>query len=127
MSDRDPMFTSTIWTTLLAACSTALNTSTAFHPQTDGHSDAGNKVITMYLWCMTGDRPRQWVRWLPWAEFVYNTSYHSSLGTTPFKVVYSRELPAIRDYEPGELRVAAVTQTLVERDAFLADIRGRLE
>jgi hypothetical protein len=41
--------------------------STAFHPQTDGQSEAVNKTIAMYLRCITGDRPRAWVDWLAWA------------------------------------------------------------
>jgi hypothetical protein len=32
-------------------------------------------VISMYLRCLAGDRPRQWLQWLPWAEFCYNTSF----------------------------------------------------
>ena len=47
----------------------------------------------MYLRCFTGDRPRHWVRWLPWAEYVYNTAYQSSLRDTPFRVVYDRDPP----------------------------------
>ena len=67
--------------------------STAFHPQTDGQSEAVNKTIAMYLCCITGDRPRAWLDWLPWAEYVYNTAYHSALRTTPFHVVYDRYPP----------------------------------
>jgi hypothetical protein len=40
----------------------------------------------MYLRCFTSDRPRRWFQWLPWVEYCYNTSYHSSLKTTPFEV-----------------------------------------
>ena len=81
----------------------------------------------MYLRCLTGDRPRQWLRWLPWAEYVYNTAYQSSLRDTPFRVVYGRDPPTIRSYETGDTRVAAVARNMEERDEFLADIRYRLE
>jgi hypothetical protein len=64
--------------------------STAFHPQTDGQSEVVNKIIAMYLRCITGDRPRTWVDWLSWAEYCYNTSFHSALRATPFEVVYGR-------------------------------------
>jgi hypothetical protein len=106
---------------------TKLYMSSAFHPQTDGQTEAANRVIVMYLRCFTGDRPRQWLHWLPWAEYTYNTAYQSSLRDTPFHVVYGRDPPTIRSYEPGETRVATVAQEMEERAAFLDDIRYRLE
>lgn len=81
----------------------------------------------MYLRCMTGDRPRQWIRWLPRAEFIYSTSYHSALQTTPFRVVYGRDPPSFQDYGPKEARTSAVDQKLQDRDLFLSDVRGRLQ
>jgi hypothetical protein len=39
---------------------------------------------------VTGDRPRAWVDWLSWAEYCYNTSFHTALRATPFEVVYGR-------------------------------------
>jgi len=81
----------------------------------------------MYLRRLTGDRPRQWLRWLPWAEYIYNTAFQTSLRDTPFRVVYGRDPPTIRSYEPGDTRVAAVARSMEERDEFLADIRYRLE
>jgi hypothetical protein len=56
----------------------------------------------MYLRCFIGDRPRQWLRWLPWAKFIYNTAYQTALKTTPFRIVYGRDPPTIRSYEQGE-------------------------
>jgi hypothetical protein len=127
VSDRDPVFTSAFWQELMRLTGTKLYMSSAFHPQTDGQTEAANRVIVMYLRCFTGDRPRQWLRWLPWAEYTYNTAYQSSLRETPFRVVYGRDPPTIRSYEPGDARVAAVAQEMEERAAFLDDIRVRLE
>jgi len=42
-------------------------------------------------------------------------------------VVYGRDPPSIRSYEPGETRVAAVAKNMADRDEFLADVRYRLE
>jgi hypothetical protein len=81
----------------------------------------------MYLRCFTGDRPRQWLRWLPWAEYTYNTAYQSSLRETPFRVVYGRDPPTIRSYELGDARVAAMAPEMEDRAAFLDDICVRLE
>jgi len=127
VSDRDLVFTSTFWRELMWLMGTKLHMTTAFHPQSDGQTEAANRVIVMYLRCLTGDRPRQWLRWLPWAEYIYNTAFQTSLCDTPFRVVYGRDPPTIRSYEPGDTRVAAVAKSMEERDEFLVDIRYRLE
>jgi transposase InsO family protein len=119
VSDRDPVFTSHVWRDLFKLAGVKLRMSTTFHPQTDGQSEAVNKTIAMYLRCITGDRPRAWLEWLPWAEYCYNTSFHSALRTTPFQVVYGRAPPALVSYEPASARTAPVDELLQDRDAFL--------
>jgi hypothetical protein len=127
VSDQDPVFTSTFWKELMRPMGTKLHMTSAFHPQSDGQTEAANRVITLYLRCFTGDRPRHWLRWLLWAEYTYNTAYQTSLRDTPVRVVYGRDPPSIRSYEPGGTRVAAVAKTMEEWDEFLADVRFRLE
>ena len=73
----------------------------AFHPKMDGQSEDVNKVIAMYLRCATGDRPRAWVDWLPWAEYCYNTSFDTTLHSTPFEVVYGRPPPPLLPHTAG--------------------------
>jgi hypothetical protein len=127
VSNRDVVFTSTFYQELMRLMGAKLHMTSAFHPQSDGQSEADNKVITMYLRCFSGDRPREWLRWLPWAEYVYNTAYQSSLRDTLFHVVYGRHPPSIRSYEAGDTRVAAVAKTMAEREAFLEDVHHRLK
>jgi hypothetical protein len=73
VSACDPVFTSAFWRELMRLMGTKLHMSSAFHPQSDGQTEAANHVIVMYLRYFTGDRPRQWLRWLSWAEYIYNT------------------------------------------------------
>uniref|UniRef100_A0A0A9DEM9 Integrase catalytic domain-containing protein n=1 Tax=Arundo donax TaxID=35708 RepID=A0A0A9DEM9_ARUDO len=101
--------------------------STTFHLQSDGQTEAVNKVIAMYLRCMTGDQPKQWVHWLPWAEYVYNMSFHSALRDTPFHVVYCCDPPSIRSYANRDIRVVAVARSMEEHDEFLANVKACLE
>lgn len=127
VSNRDPVFTSAFWRELMRLSGTKLHMTTVFHPQSDGQTEAANKVITVYLRCLTGDRPRQWIRWLPWAEYIYNTAFQTALKDTPFKIVYGRDPPTIRSYEAGDTRVAAVAKSMAGHDELLADVRYRLQ
>ena len=112
VSDRDPVFTGHVWRDIFKMAGVQLRMSTAFHPQTDGQSEVVNKVIAMYLRCVTGDRPRAWVDWLSWAEYCYNTSFHTALRATPFEVVYGRRPPPLLPYSPGTARTEAADALL---------------
>ena len=81
----------------------------------------------MYLRCLTGDRPRLSLCWLPWEEYIYNAAFQTALKNTPFRIVYGRDPPSIRSYEPRETRVAVVAQSMAERDELLVDVRYLLE
>lgn len=72
--------------------------STAFHPQTDGQSEVVNRRLETYPRCFCGERPKQWVQWLHWAEYWYNTTFHSSIRSTLFQIVYSRSPPPLLSY-----------------------------
>jgi hypothetical protein len=100
--------------------------SSAFRPQMDGQSEVTNCVITMYLRCLVGDRPRSWIRWLPWAEYYYNTSYQTTLKTTSFQVVYVRPSLAMIPFQAGSTRIVAVDHQLRDRDIFLAEMKDKL-
>jgi hypothetical protein len=127
VSDRDPVFTSKFWSEQFTLAGVKLNLTMAFLPQFDGQSEVANKVFAMYLHCFAGDRSRQWLQWLPWTEYCYNTSFHSSLHSTPFKVIYDQEPPSLRAYTPGKARLPVVHPQLMEHDEFICQVWERLE
>jgi hypothetical protein len=95
VSDCDPVFTGHFWQELFRLSGVKLQLSSVFHLQLDGQSEAANKIITMYLCCLVGDRFCSWLQWLPWAKFCYNSSFQASLKTSPFRVVYGRDPPSL--------------------------------
>lgn len=87
VSDRDRVFTSTLWKELFKVKGVSLLQSTAYHPQTDGQTERVNQSLEMYLRCSISETPQKWKPWLSQAEFWYNTSFHSALMCSPFKEV----------------------------------------
>lgn len=121
VSDRDKVFTSTFWQHLFRLSSTTLAMSSVYHPQTDG-----NKCLEMYLCCFTGSNPKFWSRLLAWAEFWYNTSFHTSIGMTPFKAVYGRDPPSLVKYTVAPTDPPSLQELLTERDSVLAQLKVNL-
>ncbi|GKC57879.1 retrotransposon-related protein [Tanacetum coccineum] len=59
-------------------------------------------IFLSRFWCMTGDKPKEWVQWVPLAEYWYNTSFHTSINTTPCQVLYGQPPPAHVAYTAGD-------------------------
>ncbi|KAL8138435.1 hypothetical protein V2J09_004436 [Rumex salicifolius] len=45
--------------------------------------------LESYLQCFVMEKPKLWRHFLPWAEYSFNTGFHSTAGMTPFNVVHS--------------------------------------
>ena len=63
------------------------------------------------------------MKWLSWAEYRYNTSWHSTIKKTPFEVVYGREPPKLLHYIPDTAKVGWVDHELLERDQVLKEVK----
>ena len=66
---KDPVFTSRFWEGLFRLQGVDLAMSSAYHPQSDGQTEMVNRSLKQYLRAFVGDKPRQWVKWLPLVEF----------------------------------------------------------
>ncbi|MBW0481057.1 hypothetical protein O181_020772 [Austropuccinia psidii MF-1] len=91
-SDRDPKFTSELWTNLYNMLQAKLEFSTAYHPQTDGLAERMIQTMEDILrrFCAYGIEYKDhegynhdWVTLLPAVQLDYNTSQHSTTGKTP--------------------------------------------
>lgn len=126
VSDRDKVFMSIFWRELFKLQGTNLHRSTSYHPQSDGQTEVVNKTLEAYLRCFIAGKPKTWATWLPWAEYWYNTSKHSSTQYTPYKIVYGRDPPTLFKYEQGSTSVLSLAEQLMDRDATLDDLKFHL-
>lgn len=87
--------------------------STKYHPQTDGQTEVVNKGLEQYLRVFAQAKPTSWFDYLGWAEFSYNTSFHTSIQMSPFKALYGREPPVIPSYIEGSTLIQALDELLL--------------
>ncbi|MBW0503542.1 hypothetical protein O181_043257 [Austropuccinia psidii MF-1] len=91
ISDRDPKFTSALWTNLHNLFRTNLSFSAAYHPQTDGLAERMIQTLQEIIrrFCAYGIEFKYydgfnhyWCTLIPSIELAYKTSIHSSTGKT---------------------------------------------
>ncbi|KAL5728994.1 hypothetical protein ACHQM5_002008 [Ranunculus cassubicifolius] len=126
VSDRDKVFISAFWKNLFRLQGTKLCISSSYHPETDGQTEVVNRTLEQYLRCFTSSKPKQWMNWLAWAEYSYNTAIHSSTKMSPFQVVYGVPPPSMVSYVPGTTKLQAVDAHLRSREDLLKELRQNL-
>ncbi|MBW0553775.1 hypothetical protein O181_093490 [Austropuccinia psidii MF-1] len=92
ISNRDPKFTSALWTNLHKLLGTKISFSTAYHPQTDGLAERMIQTLEDMIrrFCAYGLEFKDydgfthyWCTLIPALELAYKTSIHASTGKTP--------------------------------------------
>ncbi|MBW0574587.1 hypothetical protein O181_114302 [Austropuccinia psidii MF-1] len=92
ISDRDPKFTSALWTNLHQLFGTKLSFSTAYHPQTDGLAERMIQTLEDMVrkFCAYGPEfkdcdgfTHDWCTLFPALELAYEKSIHASTNQTP--------------------------------------------
>ena len=126
ISDRDRIFTSAVWQELFKLTDTQLLMSSSYHPQTDGQSERLNQCLETFLRCTVHACPKQWCKWLPLAEFWYNTSYHSALGRSPFEALYGHPPRHFGISNMNATSVPELEEWLKERDLLSQIIKQHL-
>jgi transposase InsO family protein len=88
VSDRDSKFTSHFWASVMEHLQTSLKLSSAYHPQTDGQTERTNRTLEQMLRHYVDYEQTNWDKYLPFAEFAYNSSVQVSTGYSPFYLNY---------------------------------------
>ncbi|XP_015955836.1 uncharacterized protein LOC107480200 [Arachis duranensis] len=106
------------------------------HPQTNGQAEAANRVILQAIKRKLNNAKGEWADLIPEVLWSYNTTIQSTMGETPFKLVYGSEalipvevgIPTLRaelyDEQQNEDRRNAELD-LTEKEREIAAIRQR--
>jgi transposase InsO family protein len=88
VTDRDSRITSEFWREVCEAKIIKRRMSTAYHPQTDGQSEALNRIVEDYLRAYSAEDQTAWAKLLPLAQFSYNNSRNSTTGMSPNRLLF---------------------------------------
>ncbi|KAD3066684.1 hypothetical protein E3N88_34564 [Mikania micrantha] len=69
VTDGDHRFMTQFWNELHRLHGTTLSFTIAYHPQSNGESEALNKCVELFLRCYTADQPNDLMCFIPWAEY----------------------------------------------------------
>ena len=92
---------SSFWKEFCNRTGIKIRMSSGQHPQTDGKTERVNQQVEGYLRCFISAHPHRWSKWLPLCELSYNSNWHSSIGHSPFEVVY-RHAPCYFGISPAD-------------------------
>jgi hypothetical protein len=127
ISDRDKLFTSKFWRTLMALLGANHKLSTAFHPQTDGATERLNQTLEQYLRGYVNHQQDNWVQILPVAQFAYNSAMTETTKVSPFFANYGYQPEAYRQPRQDKVRaeqaMIAVEQIKVFHEQLATDIQ----
>ncbi|KAJ0599534.1 putative nucleotidyltransferase, Ribonuclease H [Helianthus annuus] len=126
VSDRDPVFLSAFWQEFMKLQGVKLAMSSAYHPQSDGQTEVLNRCLEAYLRSMCMDAPLTWVKWVPLAQWWYNTSWHSTIKMSPHEALFGIKPNLHIPYIPGDTPIAAVEELHREREAMIQKLKMNL-
>ena len=87
-------------------------TSTAYHPQMDGHTEQANQEVEVLLWALIKEDQSDWAAMLPLVQFALNNCPIQSSDITPFL--------ALHGYEPTPILELTLGEQVPEADKFLS-------
>lgn len=78
------------------------------------------------MFSLLSEKQGNWAKLLTWAEWWYNTTYHSAIKMSPFQALYGYQPLSVSQYIPGTTAVDQVDWDLKDRDALLAELKRNL-
>jgi hypothetical protein len=95
------------------------------HPQCNAQVEVFNKTVKTFLQSFVDDTTLNWETFLPALVISYNTSYHSTIATTPFELLFGEKarLPSFPNEDIQQIHYGETSA--VERFHFLQKLRAK--
>ena len=119
ITDRDKLFNSQFWQSLMDLLGIKHKMSTSYHPETDGQTERTNQTVEQYLRCYVNYQQDNWVELLPLAQMAFNNSAGPA-GVSPFYANYGYHPRMDRDPKEGrsiaeEAKISAEKMTRLHK------------
>jgi len=127
LSDNGPQFISAVIKEVMRLMSIKELKSSPYHPMANGLCENFNRTLKAMIRRMSGERPKDWDRYLPSLLFAYREIPQESLQFSPFEMLYGRTvrgpLAILREIWTGDEVDNEVRSTY----QYVFELRERLE
>lgn len=98
-----------------------------YHPQIDGQTEVVSRCLETYLKCFYLDSQSDLHLYLAIVEWWYNTTFHSSIQTTPYEDLYGYPPHLHLPYVAEDSAVEEVDRSLLTRELKLQLLKYHLQ
>ena len=106
---------------------TNLTPSTSYNPQNDGQTERVNQWLEGYLRNYVSGKQNAWIKWFHVGEFCYNTTFHMSIGMSPFNSLYGYDASTFIDHIFCDSRAPKAKDWIEESQEILKVLRDNLQ
>ena len=107
VTDQGSQFTSNLIEDLLIHHKIKHRTSTPYHPQANGQVKVTNRALEGILKKVVSNNRKDWVDRLVEATWSYNTTWNTTIGFTPYELLYGKNALLSIEFEFNTLRMVA--------------------
>jgi hypothetical protein len=98
LSDQGKEFCNSVVSQLNRSCGIEHQTTTPYHPRTNGLTERFNGTLVLALSKHVGEDPARWHKWIPYVLLAYRTRVHSTTKRTPFELLFGRKCNGFEDW-----------------------------
>jgi len=91
LTDQDTNFTSEMFKNTCKLLKIEKIQITAYYPESNGALKRSHRTLAEYLRHYVNEDQTDWDELLPYVMFTYNTTSHTTIGSTPFLLMYGHQ------------------------------------